>query len=182
MSDETLQTAMKRRETKGKGEKERYTHLNAEFQRIARRDKKAFFSDQCKEIEENNRMGKTRDLFKKIRDTKGTYHSKMGTIKDRNSRNLTEAEDIKKRQQEYTEELYKNDPHDPENHDGVITHLEPDILECEVKWALGSITTNKVSVGDGILIELFQILKDDAVKVLSSVCQQIWKTQQWPQD
>ena len=173
---------MKRRETKGKGEKERYTHLNEEFQRIARRDKKAFFSDQCKEIEENNRMGKTRDLFKKIRDTKGTFHAKMGTIKDRNSRNLTEAEDIKKRQQEYTEELYKNDPHDPENHDGVITHLEPDILECEVKWALGSITTNKVSVGDGILIELFQILKDDAVKVLSSVCQQIWKTQQWPQD
>ena len=173
---------MKRRETKGKGEKERYTHLNAEFQRIARRDKKAFFSDQCKEIEENNRMGKTRDLFKKIRDTKGTFHAKMGTIKDRNSRNLTEAEDIKKRQQEYTEELYKKDHHDPDNNNGVITHLEPDILECEVKWALGSITTNKVSVGDGILIELFQILKDDAVKVLSSVCQQIWKTQQWPQD
>ena len=116
-------------------------HLNAEFQRIARRDKKAFFSDQCKEIEENNRMGKTRDLFKKIRDTKGTFHSKMGSIKDRNGMDLTEAEDIKKRWQEYTEELCKKELHDPDNHYGVITHLEPDILECEVKWALESITT-----------------------------------------
>ena len=121
-----------------KGEKERYKHLNAELQRIARSDKKAFFSDQCKEIEENNRMGKTRHLFKKIRDTKGTFHAKMGSIKDRNCMDLTEAEDIKKRWQEYTEELYKKD-HDPDNHNGVITHLEPDILECEVKWALGSI-------------------------------------------
>ena len=127
-------------------------------------------------------MGKTRDLFKKIRDTKGTFHAKMGTIKDRNGMDLTEAEDIKKRWQEYTEELYKKDLHDPDNHDGVITHLEPDILECEVKWALGSITTNKASGGDGIPVELFQILKDDAVKVLHSICQQIWKTQQWPQD
>ena len=118
---------------KGKGEEERYTHLNAEFQRISRRDKKAFFSDQCKELEENNRMGKSRDLFKKIRDTKGTFHAKMGTIKDRNSMDLTEAEDIKKRWQEYTEELYKKDFYDPDNHNGVITHLEPDILECEVK-------------------------------------------------
>ena len=124
------------REAKSKGVKERYTHLNAEFQRIARRDKKAFLSDQCKEIEENNRMGKTRDLFKNIRDTKGTFHAKMGSIKDRNGMDLTEAEDIKKRWQEYTEELYKKDLHDPDNHDGVITHLEPDILECEVKWAL----------------------------------------------
>ena len=124
---------MKRREGKGKREKERYTHLNAGFQRIARRDKKAFFSDQCKEIEENNRMGKTRDLFKKIRDTKGPFHVKMGTIKDRNYMDLTEAEDIKKRLQEYTEELYKKDLVDPDNHDGVITHLEPDILGCEVK-------------------------------------------------
>ena len=173
---------MKRREVKSKGEKERYKHLNAEFQRIARRDKKAFFSDQCKEIEENNRMGKTRDLFKKIRDTKGTFHAKMSSIKDRNGMDLTEAEDIKKRWQEYTEELYKKDLHDPDNHDGVITHLEPDILECEVKWALESITTNKASGGDGIPVELFQILKDDAVKVLHSICQQIWKTQQWPQD
>ena len=123
---------MKRREAKSKGEKERYTHLNAEFQRIARRDKKAFLSYQCKEIEENNRMGKTRDLFKKIRDTKGIFHSNMGTIKDRNGRDLREAEDIKKRWQEYTEEQYKQHLHDPDNHDGVITHLEPGILECEV--------------------------------------------------
>ena len=128
LSEDTLQIAVKRREVKGKREKERYTHLNAEFQRIARRNKKAFFSDQCKEIEENKRMGKTRDLFKKIRDTKGTFHATVGTIKDRNSINLTE--DIKKRQQEYTEELYKKDLHNPDNHNGVITHLEPDILEC----------------------------------------------------
>ena len=129
---------MKRREVKSKGEKERYTHLNVEFKRIARRDKKAFLSDQCKEIEENNGMGKTRDLFKKIRDAKGTFPAKMGTIKDRNGRDLTEAEDIKKRWQEYAEELYKKDHHDPDNHDGVITNLGPNILECEVKWALGS--------------------------------------------
>ena len=163
---------------KSKGEKERYIHLNAEFQRIARRDKKVFLGNQCKEIEENNRMGKTRDLFKKIRDTKGTLHAKMGSIKDRNGLDLTEAEDIKKRWQEYTEELYKKDLHDPENHDGVITHLEPDILECEVKWALESITINKASGDDGISVELFQILKNDAVKVLCSICQQIGKTQQ----
>ena len=153
--------------------------MNAEFQRIARRDKKAFLSDQCKEIEEKNRMRKTRDLFKKIRDTKGTFHAKMGTIKDRNSMDLTEAEDIKKRWQEHTEELYKKDLHDPDNHDGVITHLEPNILECEVKWALESI--NKASGGDGIPVELYLALKHDAVKVLPSICQQIWKTQQWPQ-
>ena len=156
MSEEALQIAMKRREAKSKGEKERYTHLNAEFQRIARRDKKDFLSDHCKEIEENNRIGKTRDLFKKIRDTKGTFHAKMGRIKDGNSKDL----------------------HDQDNHDGVITHLEPDILECEVKWALGSISANKASGGDGIPVELFQILKDDAVKVLHSICLQIWKTQQ----
>ena len=129
MSEETLQIAEKRREAEGKGEKERYTHLNAEFQRIARRDKKAFLSDQCKEIEENNRMGKTRDLFKKIREPKGTFHAKMGSINDRNGMDLTEAEDIKVRWQEYTEELYKKHLHEPDNHDGVITHLEPDILE-----------------------------------------------------
>ena len=140
MSVEALQIALKRREAKGKGEKERYTHLNAEFRRIARRDKKAFLSDQCKEIEENNRMGKTRDLFKKIRDTKGAFHAKMGTIKDRNDMDLTEAEDTKKRWQEYTEELYKKDLHDPDNHNNVITHPEPDILEWKVKQALGSIT------------------------------------------
>ena len=129
-----LTNSCEKKRVKGKGEKERYKHLNAEFQRIARKDK-AFFSDQCKEIEEKNRMGKTRELFKKIRDTKGTYHAKMGLIKDRNGMDLTEAEDIKKRWQEYTE-LYKKDCHDPDNHDGVITHLEPDILECEVKRAL----------------------------------------------
>ena len=136
--------------------------------------------DQYKEIEENNRMGKTRNLFKKIRDIKGTYHAKMGKIKDRNCMDLTEAENIKKRWQEYTKELYKKNIHDPDDHSGVITHLEPKILECEVKWALGSITTNKASGDDGIPVELFQILKDDAVKVLHSICEQIWKTQQWP--
>ena len=170
LSEEALQIAVK---AKSKGDKERYKHLNAEFQRIARRDKKAFLSDQCKEIEENNRMEKTRDLFKKIRDTKGTFHEKKGSIKDRNVMNLTEAEDIKKRWQEYTEELYKKDFHCPDNHDDVITHLETDILECEVKWALESITTNKASGGDGIPVELFQILKNDAVKVLYPICQQI---------
>ena len=167
---------MKRREAKSKGKKEIYTHLNAEFQRIARRDKKAFLRDQCKEIEENNRTGKTRNLFKKIKDTKGIFHANMGSIKDRNHMDLKEVEDIKKRWQGYTEEPYKKDLHDPDNHEGVITHthLEPDILECEVRWALGSITTNKASGGDGIPVELFQTLKDDAVKVLHSICQQIW--------
>jgi len=184
LSEEALQIAVKRSEVKSKGEKERYTHLNAEFQRIARRKKKAFLSDQRKEIEENNRMGKTRDLLEKIRDTKRTFHANMGAIKDRNDIGLTEAEDIKKRWQEYTEELYKKDLHDPDNYNCVITHthLEPDILKCEVKWASGSITTNKASGGDGIPVELVQILEDDAVKVLHSICQRIWKTQQWPQD
>ena len=125
-------------------------------------------------------MGKTRDLFKNIRDTKGTFHAKLGTIKDRNDMDLTEVEDIKKRQQEYTEKLYKKDFHDPDNHDGVITHLESDTLECKVKWALGRITTKKASGGDGIPVELFQIQKDDALKVLQSICQQIQKSQQWP--
>ena len=147
---------MKRREVKGRGEKERYTHLNVEFQRIARRDKKAFLSNQCEEIEENNIMGKTRDLFKKIRDTKGIFHAKTGLIKDRNGMDLTEAEDMKKRWQEYTEELYKKDLHDPDNHDGVVTHVEPDILECEVKWPLESITMNKASGGDGIWWSCFR--------------------------
>ena len=127
-------------------------------------------------------MEKTRDLFKKIRDTRGIFHAKMGSIKDRNVMDLTEAEDIKKRWEEYTEELYKKELHDPDNHNGVITLLEPDILECEVKWALGNITTNKASGCDGIPVELFQTLKNDAVKVLHSICQQIWKTQQGPQD
>ena len=144
--------------------------MNSEFQRIARRDKKAFLSDQCKETKDNNRMGKTRDFFKKNRHTKGTFHAKMGSIKDRNGRDLKEAEDIKKRWQEYTEELYRKVLHDPDNHNGVITHLEPDILKCEAKWALGSITTNKASGGDGIPVELFQILEDDAVQVLHTAC------------
>ena len=142
LSEEALQIAEKRREAKSKDEKERYSHLNGEFQRTKRRDKKAFLSAECKEIDENNRMGKTSNLFKKIRDTKGTYHANMGSIMDRNGMDLTEAEDIKKRWQECTEELYKKDLHDPDNHDGVITHLELDILECEVKWALESITMN----------------------------------------
>jgi len=181
LSEEALQIAEKRREVKSKGEKERCKHLNAEFQTIARRDKKAFLNNHCKGIEENSRMGKTRNLFKKIKDIKGTFHAKMGIIKDRNSVDLIEAEDIKKRWQEYTE-LYKKNFNDPGNHDGVITQLEPDILESEVKWALGSITANRASGGDGIPVELLQILKDDAVKVLHSICQLIWKTQQWPQD
>ena len=166
MSEEALQISEKRRKAKGIKEKERYIHLNAEFQRKARRDKKAFLSDHCKEIEGNNRMEKTRNLFKKIRDTNGMFHAKMGTIKDRNSMGLIEAEDIKKRWQEYTEGLYKKDLNDLDKHDGVIIHLEPNILECEVKWALGSINTNNTSGDDGILVELLQILKDDAVKVL----------------
>ena len=142
-----LTNSCERREVKSKAEKERYKHLNADFQRIARRDKKAFFSNQCKEIEENNRMGKTRDLFKKIRDTKGTFHAKMGSIKDRNAKDLTEAEDIKKRWQEYTEELYKKELYEQDNHNGLITHLETDILECEVKWALeASLRTKLVEV------------------------------------
>jgi len=156
---------------KVKGQKERYTYLNEDFQRIERRDKKAFLIDQCKEIEENNRMGKTRDLFKKIGDTKATFHAKMGTIKDRNSMDLTEAEDINKKWQQFTEELLKKDKNDLDNHD---------ILEC-VKWALGSISMNKASGGDGISAELFQIIKDDPVKVLHLICHNIWKTHQWPQ-
>ena len=166
---------------KSKGERESYAELNAEFQRIARRGKKVFFNEQCKEVEENYRKGKTRNLFKISGNIKGTFHARMGTIKDRNGKDLTEAEAILKRWQEYTEELYKKDLNDPDNHYDVINHLEPDILECEVKWALGSITMNKASEGDGIASELFQIL-NDAVKVLHSICQQIWETQQWPQD
>ena len=157
LSEEALEIAVQRREAKGKGEKKRNTYLNTECQRTARRGKKAFLSNQCREIEGKNRMGKSRDLFKKIKDTKGIFHAKMGSIKDRNGMDLTEAEDIKKRWQEYTEVLYKTDLHDPDNHDGMITHthLEPDILECEVKWALGSITMNKARGGDGIQVELF---------------------------
>ena len=154
--------AVRGREAKAK-QKRKDTHLNAEFQRISQSDWKAFISDQCKEIEGNNRMGNTRDVFKKIRDTKGTSHAKTGTVKDRNDMDLTEAEDIKKRWQEYTEELHKKDLHEPDNHHGVIIHLEPDILELEVKWTLGSITMNKPSGGDRIPVEPFQILKGDAI-------------------
>ena len=193
LSEEALQIAVKRREVKSKGEKdkisekqrrkERYKHLNAEFQIIARRDKKAFFSYQCKEMEENSRMERLEISSRKLEIPREHFMQRfISSIKDRNGMDLTEAEDIKKRWQECTEELYKKDLHDPDNHDGVITDLEPDILECEVKWALESITTNKASGGDGIPVELFQIQKDDAVKVLHSICQQIWKTQQWPQD
>ena len=159
LSEEGLQIAVKRREAKSNRGKERYNHLNAEFQSIAKRDEKAFLSDQCKEIEENNRMGKTRELFKIIKDTKETFHAKMGSIKDRNAMDLTEAEDMKKRWQEYTEKLYKKELHDPDNHDGVITDLEPDILECEVKSALGSMTTNNASGGDEFQMSYFKSLK-----------------------
>ena len=152
--------------------------MNAKFQRTARRDKKAFLSEQCKEIEENNRTGKVRDLFKKIGDIKGTFHARMGTIKKKNSKDLTEAEKIKKRWQEHTAELYKKGLNDPDDHNGVVAHLELDILECKIKWSLGSIIANKASGGDGIPAELFQILEDDAMKVLHSICQQLWKTQQ----
>ena len=177
MSEEALQIAVKTREVKSKGEKERSERRVAKNSKEIRKP-----SSVIKEIEKNNTMGKMRDLFKKIRNTKATFHAKIGSIKDRNGMDLKEAEDIKKRWQEYTEELDKKDLHDPDNHDGVITLLEPDILESKVKWALGSITTNKASGGDGISVELFQILKDDAVKVLHSICQQIWKTHQWPQN
>ena len=173
---------MRKEEVKGKGEKERYRHLNAEFQRIVGSEKKTFLTDQCKEIEENNRMGKNRDLFKMIKHAKGTFHAKMGTIKDRNGMDLRETEDIKKMWQEHTEELYKKDLNDLDNHEGVITHLKPDILECEVKWSLESITKNKDGGGDVIPAELFEILKDDTMKVLHLICQQIWKTQQWLQE
>ena len=156
--------------------------MNAEFQDITRRYKKTFLSEQCKETEESSRIEKTRDLFKKSYDTKGTFHANMGKLKNRNGVDVREAEDIKKRWQEYTRELYKKDLDDPENHSGVITHLEPDILKCKVKGCLGNTTTDKASGDNGIPAELFQILNNDDVKVLHSMCQQIWKTQQWPQD
>ena len=152
------------------------------LQRVVRRYKKAFLSDQCKQIEENNRMGKTSDLFKKIRDTKGIFHAKMITIKDRNDMNLTEVKILRRGGKSTQKNYTKKDLHDPDNHNGVINHLEPDVLEFKVKWALGNINTNKVSGYDGIPVELFKILKHDAVKVLHSICQQIWKTQQWQQD
>ena len=169
MSEEALQIVEKRREAKDKGDMERYTKLNAEFQRTARRDKKGFLNEQCKEIEEKNRMGKTGDFFKRTRDIKEIFHIRKGTTKE----DLTEAEEIHNRWQEYAAELQEEGLNDLDNHDGVVTHLEPNILECEAKWALGSTTTNKTIAGDGIPVELFQILKDEAVKVLHSICQQI---------
>ena len=182
MSQAALQIAEERRDVRSNRERERYTQLNAEFQKTARRHKKAFLNEQCKETEENSRMGKTSDLLRKIGDIKGTFHARIVTIKDRNGMYLTEAEKIKKRWQEYTEELYKRVLNGLDNHYGVITHRDPDILECEVKWAFGSITTNKASEGEEIPAELFKLLKDDSVKVLHSIRQQIWKTKQWSQD
>ena len=168
-------------EVKSKGERERYTQQRAEFQRTARRDKKAFLNEQCKEVEENNKMGKARNLFRKTGDIKGTFSARMGKIKDRNGKDLTKAEEIKKKWQEYSEKLYKKVLNDPYNHNAMVTYLEPDILKCEVKWALGSLITNKASECHRIPAELFTIIKDD-VKVVHSIFQQIWKTQQWPQD
>uniref|UniRef100_A0A670JNS7 Reverse transcriptase domain-containing protein n=1 Tax=Podarcis muralis TaxID=64176 RepID=A0A670JNS7_PODMU len=182
LSNEALQIAGERRQAKCEGDSERYRKLNADFQRIARRDKKAFLNEQCKEIEENNRMGKTRDLFEKIGDMKGTFRAKISIIKDKSGKDLTEAEDIKKRWQEYTEELYQKEIDVSYTPGSVVADLEPDILESEVKWALESIANNKASGSDDIPAELFKILKDYAVKVLHSICQQVWKTQQWPED
>ncbi|XP_078241725.1 uncharacterized protein LOC144586787 [Pogona vitticeps] len=179
LSNEALQIAEKRRERKCKGDRESYRKLNADFQRIARRDKRAFLNEQCQEIK--NRKRKTRDLFKKIGEIKGTSHEKIDIIKDKNGRDLTEAEDIKNCWQEYTEELYQKDLDVMDNPDNVVADLEPDILESEVKWTLESMANNKVSGDDGSPTKLFKILKDDAVKVLHSMCQQVWKTQQWPE-
>ena len=177
--EEALQIAVKWREGKGKGEKERYSHLNIELQRIARRDKKAFLSDQCKEIEESNSMGKTRDHVKKIWGSKGIFHAKIGTIRTEMVWTQQKQQILRRVGKDYTEELSIKDLHNPNNHDDLISHLGPDILECEVKWALRSITMNKVSGSDRIAVELFKILKDYAMEVLHSICQQIWKTQQW---
>ncbi|XP_060137402.1 uncharacterized protein LOC132593028, partial [Zootoca vivipara] len=182
LSNEALQIAEERRQAKCKGDRERYRKLNADFQKTARRDKRVFLNEQCKEIEENNRMGKTRDLFKKIGDMKGTFRTKITIIKDKTGKDLTEAEDIKKRWQEYTEELYQKDMEVSYTPGSVVADLEPDILEREVKWALESTANNKASGSDDIPAELFKILKDDAVKVLHPICQQVWKTQQWPED
>ena len=167
---------------KSKGEWERYIQLNAEFQGIARRDNKSFFNEQCLIREENNKKAKTRDLFRKIGNIKGAFHPKMGTIKDKNGRDIVNTEEIRKRWKEYTEELYKRDLNELDYYDGVISHAEPDILECKVKWALRSTAVNKASGCDEIPAELFKSLKEDATKVLHSLYQQVWKTQQWLQD
>ena len=176
--EEALQIVEERRETKSKGERERYSQLNTEFKRTARRDKKAFFNEQSIKLAENNRRGKTRDLFRKTGNIKEIFHPKIGTIKDRNSRDLVDAEEIKKRRKEYMEELYKKDLNELDYYDAVVSHPEPDILEHEVKWALGSTAVNKASGCDGIPVELFKTVKDDTIKVLLSISQQIWKTQQ----
>ena len=175
--EEALQIVEERRETKSKGERERYSQLNTEFKRTARRDKKAFFNEQSIKLAENNRRGKTRDLFRKTGNIKEIFHPKIGTIKDRNSRDLVDAEEIK-RWKEYMEELYKKDLNELDYYDAVVSHPEPDILEHEVKWALGSTAVNKASGCDGIPVELFKTVKDDTIKVLLSISQQIWKTQQ----
>ena len=166
----------------GSFERESYIQLNIEFQKIARRDKKAFFDEQCLIIEGNNKRGKTRDLFRKTGNIKEEFHPKVGTIKGKNGRDQVDAEEIKKRWKESIKELYKKDLNEPDYYDGMVSHPEPDILECKVKWALRSTAVNKASGCDEISAELFKILKDDAIKVLHSLCQQIWKTQQWPQD
>ena len=176
--EEALQIVEERRETKSKGERESYSQLNTEFKRTARRDKKAFFNEQSIKLAENNRRGKTRDLFRKTGNIKEIFHPKIGTIKDRNSRDLVDAEEIKKRRKEYMEELYKKDLNELDYYDAVVSHPEPDILEHEVKWALGSTAVNKASGCDGIPVELFKTVKDDTIKVLLSISQQIWKTQQ----
>ena len=176
--EEALQIVEERRETKSKGERERYSQLNTEFKRTARRDKKAFFNEQSIKLAENNRRGKTRDLFRKTGNIKEIFHPKIGAIKDRNSRDLVDAEEIKKRRKEYMEELYKKDLNELDYYDAVVSHPEPDILEHEVKWALGSTAVNKASGCDGIPVELFKTVKDDTIKVLLSISQQIWKTQQ----
>ena len=178
LSEEALQIVEERRETKSKGERETYSRLNTEFKRTASRDKKAFFNEQSIKLAENNRRGKTRDLFRKTGNIKGIFHPKIGTIKDRKSRDLVNAEEIKKRRKEYMEELYKKDLNELDYYDAVVSHPEPDILEREVKWALGSTAVNKASGCDGIPVELFKTLKDDTIKVLLSISQQIWKTQQ----
>ena len=179
LSEEALQIVEEQKEVKSKGERERYIKLNTDFQRTAQRDKKAFFSEQCIELEDNNRRRKTRDLFRKVGDIKGAFCPKMSMIKDINYRDLVDAEEIKKRWKEYMEELYKKDPNELDYYDGVVSQPEPDILECEVGWALGNTAVNKASECDGIPGELFKTIKDDSIKVLHSICQQIWKSQQW---
>ena len=182
LSEKALQVAEERREVKSKGEREKHIQLNAEFQKKAGRDKKAFINEQCLVIKENNKRGKTRDLFRKIENLRGAFCPKMGTIKGQNGRDLVDAEEIKKRWKEYTKELCKKDLNDPNYYDGMVSYPKPDIVECKLKWALRNTAINKASACDEIPAEQFRSLKNNAIKVLHSLCQQIWKTQQWPQD